>query len=368
MLPMLRACGVRFIQVARGGQAAEHGYDVLADSLAPAELIRRGAWHLGQEMDGALTLPRIVQGKRECTARAKGEVLDAAIADEIAAGHIAPGFRHVIAYAAEEMEQVARDTSYTTNARTPWHPLVEMGQDRNWCDQYLYDTFGFRWPRSCCVFCPFQASSARARAELAERWRAEPASGAQAVYLERRARSLNSRMKLFGRVAAADVVREHRVTEVTARVEEQLAATEQWTVVEIRRVYRAASVKDPVTGKSIRGRNGRTVKNPRERGDTWRSIRPHRAVGTREEALALLTQIADGHDTAVWTGFDRVPRAEVRVMPDHVRQWPITTHEFSIVAGPVAAKQRDSFDDEWDDARRQERARGGGISPLPLVM
>ncbi|MFL6119667.1 hypothetical protein [Actinophytocola sp.] len=101
MLPMLREHGIRYLQVARGGQAAEHGYDVLADSLAPTEVVRRGAWHLGQEMDEALTVPRIVTGRRECSARAKGEVLDAAIADEIAAGNIAPGFRHVIAYAAE---------------------------------------------------------------------------------------------------------------------------------------------------------------------------------------------------------------------------------------------------------------------------
>jgi hypothetical protein len=35
------------------------------------------------------------------SARAKGEVLDAAVADEIAAGNVAPGYRHVIAYAAE---------------------------------------------------------------------------------------------------------------------------------------------------------------------------------------------------------------------------------------------------------------------------
>jgi hypothetical protein len=81
------------------------------------------------------------------SARAKGEVLDAAIADEIAAGHVAPSYRHVIAYAAEELDRVEKDNSYTTNARTPWHPLVEMGQDRAWCDQYLYDIFGFHWPR-----------------------------------------------------------------------------------------------------------------------------------------------------------------------------------------------------------------------------
>ncbi|MFL6122123.1 hypothetical protein [Actinophytocola sp.] len=175
-------------------------------------------------------------------------------------------------------------------------------------------------------------------------------------------------MKLFGRVAATEVVRKHRLTEVAARVEDQFAAAEQWTVVEIRRVYRAASVKEPTTGKSIRGRNGRTVKNPHERGDTWRSIRPCYTAHTREQALAILTHIAAAYDTAVWTGSDRVPRAEVRIMPDQVLQWPITTHEFALVAGPVNTKQRAAFEAEWADAGRQEYARGGGITPLPLAV
>jgi hypothetical protein len=70
----------------------------------------------------------------------------------------------------------------------------------------------------------------------------------------------------------------------------------------------------------------------------------------------------------VWTGFDRVPRAEVRIMPNQVLQWPITTHEFALVAGPVNAKQRDSFEAEWEQGLRQEYVRGGGITPLPLAM
>jgi hypothetical protein len=101
MIPLLRRHGIRFMQVARAGQATEHGYDVLADSTAPTELIARGAWHLGQEMDDALTLPQIVTGRRECSYRAKGQVLDSAIAHELEAGTIAPGYRHVIGFAAE---------------------------------------------------------------------------------------------------------------------------------------------------------------------------------------------------------------------------------------------------------------------------
>lgn len=55
-------------------------------------------------------------------------------------------------------------------------------------------------------------------------------------------------------------------------------------------------------------------------------------------------------------------------MPNQVLQWPITTHEFALVAGPVNAKQRDSFEAEWEQGLRQEYVRGGGITPLPLAM
>ncbi len=67
LVPMLRAHGIRFLQVARGGQSTHDGYDVLADSTAPTELIPRGAWHLGEETEQALTVPQIVSGRRLCS-------------------------------------------------------------------------------------------------------------------------------------------------------------------------------------------------------------------------------------------------------------------------------------------------------------
>jgi hypothetical protein len=67
LVPLLRAHRIRFLQVARGGQSTRDGYDVLADSTAPTELVGRGAWHLGEEMEQSLTLPQIVSGRRLCS-------------------------------------------------------------------------------------------------------------------------------------------------------------------------------------------------------------------------------------------------------------------------------------------------------------
>jgi hypothetical protein len=368
LVPMLRAHGIRFLQVARGGQSTHDGYDILADSTTPTELVPRGAWHLGAEMDQALTMPQIVSGRRLCSYRAKGEVLDSAIADEIADGRVAQDFRHAVAFASEERWRAERDSSYTTNARRPWYPLIEMGRDRTWCANYLQKVLnGFIYPRSCCVFCCFQAPQA-GRSALAERWRAEPEAGAYAVRMERRALSINRRMRLFGSLSAAEFVHTRKIIPVAALADAELCDVTTWTVVETRRVYRAASVKDPATGKSVRGRDGRTVKDPARKGDTWRSIRPHTVTSTRDEGLAVLAGLADTHDTAVWTGIDQVPRVDVRVVPARPREWPLTTHEYALLPGVLHAKAHAGFEREWRAARDREKARGGDVTPLPLAM
>ncbi len=368
LVPMLHEHGIRFLQVARGGQSTRDGYDILADSTAPTELIPRGAWHLGEEMEHALTLPQIVSGRRLCSYRAKGEVLDSAIADEIAAGRVRPDFRHAVAFAAEETWRAKRDSSYTTNARRPWYPLIEKRRDRTWCANYLKKALnGFVYPRSCCQFCCFQAPQA-GRNALAARWRAEPEAGAYALRMERRALSTNRRMRLFGSLSAAEFVRTREISGVAELADSELADATTWTVVETRRVYRAASVKDPETGKSLRGRDGRTVKDPARKGDTWRSIRPHVTTSTRDEGLVALERLAAVHDTVVWTEGDQIPRVDVRVLPDRPREWPLTTYEYALLPGAIRAKEHAGFDREWRTALAREAIRGGGATPLPLAM
>lgn len=368
LVPMLREHGIRFLQVARGGQSTHDGYDTLADSTRPTELVPRGAWHLGEEMEQALTVPQIVTGRRLCSYRAKGEVLDSAIADEIADGRVAPEFRHAVAFAAEETWRAKRDSSYTTNARRPWYPLIEMGYDRLWCANYLRTVLdGFVYPRSCCVFCCFQAPRP-GRNALATRWRAEPEAGAYALHVERRALSINRRMRLFGSLSAAEFVRDREISAVAELADTELADTTMWTVVETRRVYRAASVKDPTTGRSLRGRDGRTVKDPARKGDTWRSIRPHIVTSTRDDGLTALEGLAAVHDTVVWTEGNQIPRVDVRVLPSRPREWPLTTHEFALLPGAIRAKEHAGFDREWLAARARESVRGGGVTPLPLAM
>jgi hypothetical protein len=118
MLPLLRKHNVRLVEVARNRPTKRDGITVLQDTRQPRRLHLDGVFKLSDENRVTGTMPQL-SGVRKCSVHAKGEVLDAAIADEIAAGHVAPGYRHVIAYAAEELDRVEKDNSYTTNARTP---------------------------------------------------------------------------------------------------------------------------------------------------------------------------------------------------------------------------------------------------------
>ena len=188
------------------------------------------------------------------------------------------------------------------------------------------------------------------------------------MHVERRALSINRRMRLFGSLSVAEFVRTRDISAVAALAEAELAEVTVWTVVEIRRVYRAASVKDPATGKSLRGRDGRTVKDPARKGDTWRSIRPHAVTSTREDGLVALIQLAHAHETVVWTEADQISRVDVRVLPGRPREWPLTTHEYALMPGTIRAKEHAGFDREWRMARSREAIRGGGVTPLPLAI
>lgn len=369
LIPALAAAGVRFLQVARGGQVVSDGYDVLADSFTPTHLVRRGAWHLGEEMENALTVPQVVDGRRECTYRAKGEVLDAAIADELVAGRIAPVFRHVIGYSAEEISRVEKDTSYTTNSRNPWYPLLDWDWHRQRCEQFLHELLrsdsdpDFRWPPSRCKFCCYQCSPS-ARVDLALRWREEPDAALVSLRMERRAMALNPRQKLFGNYSAAEFIRDYGLTDVVEAAEARSEVAESgFTVVEVRRIYRPGSVKDPVTGKSVRGRDGRTVKDPTKKGRAWRSVRPHTVTDTFTAAVAVLERLAHEHSVA---DIAAVAYLEIRPMPKKVTEWPVTTHAFAVVPGTVVAKERDAFDKEWLAAQAQEAARYGDVLVLTM--
>lgn len=319
LLPELAAARVRYVQVARAGQSSKDGIVVLDDTRTPTRMHMRGPWSLSDELEATGTVPQIVSGRRLCSYRAKGEVLDAWIAAEL---HHQP-YVHCIGFAAEETKRVARDSSYTTLSRTARYPLVEWGWDRRACEGYLLRIYGTRWPRSCCGYCPFQIGDLGG---LVARWRREPALATQALRLEYAALALNPRSALFGGRTAHDLAAAHGLHEALARQEAYLAAA-SWGLYRVRRIYHP--------------RKG----DPTAKGPGWRSVACE-GTGDRDtiraQVLALPGAVVDEHGIA--------------------RQWrrhataPYPAGEEMIVAAPdhVGDKQRPGFEAAWARLRYQQ--------------
>lgn len=313
LLPELREARVRYVQLARGGQSVDTGIVVLDDSRSPTRMHMRGPWSLSDELERTGTVPQIVSGRRLCSYRSKGEVLDRWIARELAG----QPYTHVIGFAAEEGRRVARDSSYTTHARDPQYPLIAWNWDRGACEEYLWRRYRTTWSRSCCGFCPFQAGPDID--SLIERWTREPDLAAQALRLEHTALTLNPRSALFGKRTAYDLAVHHGLTAALALFDEFLAST-RWAVYDVRRVYPAKSG------------------DPAAKGPGWRAV-TCLATGRRDEirdrVLALPGAGIGEHGIArTWL---------LRAGP------PYPAGEHMIVAGPagVEDKQRPGFAALW---------------------
>ena len=319
MLPLMRRTRTRFVQIARAEQSGTR-YVVLDDSRRPQKMIMAGPWRLSDELRASGTVPQIASGRRLCSWRAKGSILDAWYADE----HQGAPFRHVVCFAAEEARRAERDQNYTSGSRRPEYPLIDsLDWDRVRCDLFLLDLFGEPWSRSACGYCPFSAGR-EGRAELIERWRAEPAIGAQALALEYTALALNPRSRLYGTRSARELVRTHRLDEIEDAFARDLDR-QQWAVYEVRRIIHARR------------------SDPAAKGPAWRSVRTV-ATGTRHEAERALARAAAAHRARPVLDEHGVVRAEIITRAE---TYPALEHGLALAPVGVADKQRPRFEHWW---------------------
>ena len=250
VLPRLAEQGVRFVQVARSQRRttrAGDGVIVLNDSRQPERLYFEGAYTLGQEMLSAGTVPQR-GGMRMCSVHSKGDCLDPVIA-RITQGR---PYRHAIGFEANEQARVAKDRLYDNSFRVGFYPLVEWGWARADCQRFLVDLVGVAFPKSACGFCPFAMGSESGRARQVERYRQEPAIGAEALFLEHVARSLNPAQTLIEASSAAEMVAAAGLHEVQDRFDTLLEATD-WALYEVRRLTRPGrDGKRGITARSVR--------------------------------------------------------------------------------------------------------------------
>ncbi|MEU0237633.1 hypothetical protein ABZ234_08075 [Nocardiopsis sp. NPDC006198] len=248
ILPRLRAAGVRLVQVARKGPSlARDGVIVLDDSDAPRVLHSQGAYKLSDEMLAAGTVPQ-TGGTRMCSIHAKGEVLDALIA-QLVQGR---PYRHILGFEAGECTRARRDATYDTAQRTGEYPLIEWGWNRVDCNDWIFLLTGVSWPKSACSYCPFALTNQEGRQRTLTRFTEEPGPACLALRMEHTAIALNPRQGLVPNGRLIDMARTFPGMKTTLdRFRDETARAEH-AVYRIRRVWPPRSSDPTQAGRAAR--------------------------------------------------------------------------------------------------------------------
>lgn len=344
LLPLMRAHGVRYVQVARqprapGTRKVVPGYVVLDDSTAPRHMVMRGPIALVDELRATGTVPQTARNARRCSLKWKAEPLDAWIARNVTGD-----FRHVIGFAADELDRVAKDRSFSNDLRrTSEFPLVDWNWDRSRCAAWLSNLFGEAWSRSCCGFCPFQAGPEAAL--MFRRWTEEPDAAAQALLLETTALALNPRSTLFGTRASARQRSSERDLPA-ARLVEQHLADATWACYEVRRV------KGPSRSNPAAITADRSVRTT--------------ATGTRTEIEQRIATLGDEQRLRLEVDEYGYVRAWAR---ERGNAYPLVEHFWVAAPAGVADKQPAGFEDRWADATGSPRPLpDSGQLALPMMV
>lgn len=326
VLPRMAAAGVRFVQAARSRRhvtKAGDGVVVLDDSRSPTRLYLEGDYTLWQEVTEAGTIPQS-GGARMCSVHAKGDVLDPVIA-KITRGE---SYRHIIGFEAGEVRRALKDEAYNTATRTGEYPLIVWGWHRDDAVSYTSSIVGGSVGKSACTFCPFSFGSKAGRANMLDRYAAEPEIAARTLLMEHLALALNPAQGLIGGKRLIDLIRAENRAGVLGAFE-ALLAEQTHTIYDVRRI--------------ISARKG----DPTMPGNVDRSLRP-RYTGTREPLQSDLDRLAvDGEArgaTTAITGDDGIMR-----LYQHQRGSTFPTIERFFVVAPALAprKEKARFDERW---------------------
>jgi hypothetical protein len=233
LLPLMREHNVRWVQVAR--ERYDGTYVVLEDSCQPTRTYLEGCYKLSDEMKAAGTIPTSGMA-RKCSMHAKGWPLDRWLADEFGDRP----FRHVMGFNDDEHRRVEKDSSFSGEQRRSEYPLLDWHWGRKACEDYLRETFGVEWRKSCCMYCPF-ACNKKGIADHLERWRRFPKGAALAMWIEHAALALNVRMPLFAKNGTARSFVENdgnddAMTELAGCFGE-CDEREEWALYHVRRVF-----------------------------------------------------------------------------------------------------------------------------------
>lgn len=233
ILPKLARMGVRFVQLARGGLLQADGVTVLGDSRHPTTLSLGGDYTLLLELEQGRTVPQYASGRRRCSQKYKGWVIDTWLEREL---KDTTSFAHAMGYATGEEKRADKDSRFATERRRPFYPLLEWGWDRQACLDYIEQVTEVKgWPKSCCFFCPFSGGRDAHIERLAKREKL----AMEALILEYMSLAFNPRQQLFAtgkslEQTLVDAGHHHLIESRDKQLD-----TLDWQIYEVRRLWRS---------------------------------------------------------------------------------------------------------------------------------
>jgi hypothetical protein len=351
LLPLLRQHQVRFVQVGRKGHLEEEGIVVLSDSRSTDELFIEGAYTLTQELQSVGTVPQYGSEHR-CSLKFKAFVIETWMqqylsglvrhtfgynADElarVAKCNTAMAARVSFGFNCDELYRVDRTQLYDSGIRLSHFPLVLWGWNRQRCHDYIFEKLGVAWRKSACSYCPF----ARITPDHIARQKQFPSSTAMAMFTERVSLAMNQRGQLYkGQPLYQIVVNSGNTAAINAFAEQMNQVP--WAVYRVRRIYKAARIKDGGAASSH---------DPKKKGTVDRCVERLQTFPTSAEAVARLHELAGTLSTDAYQAHE--------LWYAHVRRREDTypTQEEFFVAAPAVVETKarngvERFEDKWSN-------------------
>ena len=336
VLPRMRAHHIRYVQVARAGHLEADGIVILSDTREPREVHLDGVYKLSQELRAAGTVPQFA-GEHRCSLKFKAWVIERWLVREMAG----EDYRHAFGYNAEEHKRIEKSEraiaerepvrvafgfnsdegnriskaqKYDTPWRRGWYPLAQdWGWNRDDCARYLKDVTGEDWPKSACVYCPFNSL----KADGVERMRRFPQHVAEALALEHQSLSLNPRGTLYRDKNLYSIITGDQQSEALTIFKQRLELNE-YALYRVRRIYKAPGQADRAVERLETGTHAEMLER------------------FRQTASTLAVQIVHG----ISYGYVRERK------PD---RYPAVEEFFVVAPAAVESKTRHGF--EWFEAR-----------------
>ncbi|MEU4406241.1 hypothetical protein AB0F88_17100 [Streptosporangium sp. NPDC023963] len=234
VFPLLRRYGIRTVQVARAGQSDAAGIVVLDDTRQPYVCHLGGAYTLGEKMIAVGTVPQ-VGGRRDCSIRFKGWVLDRWVLDTV--GGLP--YEHAVGFELGELSRMRIDLKASKMpGRTPFYPLIDWGWHREHAQAYIREHLDVEWIKSACTFCPFALTSEGGRERTIPRYIADPDQAMLPLLMEHLAVALNQRQGLAGGEQLVSMLAAEPGARPLLRQFARHLADQEWALYEVKRAFR----------------------------------------------------------------------------------------------------------------------------------